>query len=79
MKKISGRIQQVGSFGFAIVPDDDPSTRYAPTAPLPDALQADGVRVRFCGHVGDPGEGRRWGTPFEVTAIERLEGDHPSD
>lgn len=78
LELVPGTVTQVGNFGFGLVPDSDPGTRYAPTEPLPESFQSDGLRVRFSGVVGDPDEGggrggRRWGTPLEVTHIEILD------
>ena len=81
LENVTGTVTKVGNFGFGLVPDSDPGTRYAPTEPLDDEFQQDGLRVRFSGIVGDPDEsaapggrgGRRWGTPFEVTHIEALD------
>ncbi len=72
---VKGTVVKVGSFGFGLVPDDDPGTRYAPTEPLADAFRSDGLRVRFSGELGDPSDtkGRRWGTPLNVTHIEVLD------
>lgn len=85
---VEGTVTRVGNFGFGLVPDSEPGTRYAPTEPLDKEFQYDGLRVRFSGIVGDPDEsggrggwgGRRWGTPLEVTHIEALaesDGDEP--
>lgn len=78
LENVTGTVTKVGNFGFGLVPDDEPGTRYAPTEPLGEEFQHDGLRVRFSGVVGDPDEsagrgGRRWGTPFEVTHIEALD------
>jgi hypothetical protein len=55
---------------YAIVPDSDPGTRYAPSAALPAELRQDGLRVVFSGRVGAAGDaGRRWGIPLEITSI----------
>lgn len=72
---VTGTVVKVGSFGYGLVPDADPGTRYAPTEPLADSFQVDGLRVRFSGELGDPSDiqGRRWGTPLKVTHIEVLE------
>lgn len=80
LELVPGTVTEVGSFGFGLVPDSDPGTRYAPVEPLPESFQRDGLRVRFSGVVGDADEGagrggRRWGTPLEVTHIELLEED----
>ncbi len=82
LKDAYGTITKVGNFGYGIVPDTDPGTRYAPVEPLAEEFQEDGLRVVFSGKVGsadeNAGRGRRWGTPLEVTAIERLaESDDP--
>src|SRR5688500_16370414 len=56
---------------YAIVPDGDRGTRYAPDR-LPDDFRQDGLRVTFSGRVGEiaPDE-RAWGIPLALTAIER--------
>jgi hypothetical protein len=70
----TGTIRRVGSFGFAIVPDSDPGTRYAPDRPFPPEFQVDGLRVRFSGAVTDPPEGARvWGTPFRLATLRRAD------
>jgi hypothetical protein len=70
-KEEAGTIKKVGEFGFGIVPDRDPGTRYAPDN-LPADLKVDGTRVLFSGKETPPPEGvRLWGTPFHVTAIRR--------
>ncbi len=69
----AGTIRRVSDEWFAIVPDSDPGTRYAPDA-LPAELRRDGLRVVFSGTVGEiPPEVRMWGTPLELSAIRRLE------
>lgn len=77
LELVTGTVTKVGNFGYGLVPDAEPGTRYAPTEPLPESFQQDGLRVRFSGVVGDPddvgGRGRRWGTPLEVTHIELLD------
>lgn len=84
LDQVAGTVTKVGNFGFGLVPDFEPGTRYAPTEPLGEEFQHNGLRVRFSGIVGDPDEssgrdgrggrgGRRWGTPIEVTHIELLE------
>lgn len=54
---------------YAIVPDADRGTRYAPDR-LPEAFRKDGLRVVFSGRIGtvDPNV-RSWGTPLTLTAI----------
>lgn len=74
----TGTMQKVGSFGYGIVPDGDDGSRYAPTEEVEESFRVDGLRVRFSGVVGDPSEGRggrRWGTPIELTKLERLPPD----
>lgn len=66
-----GRIVRVGDFGYGIVPDSDPGTRYAPET-LPGELQQDGLRVLFAGVLTTPPPGvRLWGTPLRLTSIRR--------
>lgn len=70
-----GTMRQVDNFGFAIVPDADPGSRYAPNDEVPESFRVEGLRVLFSGAVSDPGEGRggrRWGTPITLTRLERL-------
>jgi hypothetical protein len=68
----AGTIRRVGTFGFAIVPDRDPGTRYAPERPFPPEFQVDGLRVMFSGTVVEPPEGvRQWGTPYRLTTLRR--------
>lgn len=67
----TGTIRYVDLEGgfYGLVADD--SARYDVTLPL--HLQHDGVRVRFRGRVlEDVMTTRMWGTPFELTAVERL-------
>jgi hypothetical protein len=54
---------------YAIVPDGDRDTRYAPDR-LPEDFKKDGLRVVFSGRVGrvDP-NARTWGIPLELTKI----------
>lgn len=77
LKDVLGRVVKVGNIGFGLVPDDAPGTRYAPTEPLGQDFQIDGLQVRFSGEVGSsddiPGRGRRWGTPLKVTHIAKVE------
>lgn len=66
-----GTVRRVGTFGFAIVPDRDPGTRYAPDR-LPAAFQVDGLRVAFRGTEASAPPGTRlWGTPFRLSSIRR--------
>lgn len=70
-----GTVTKVGDFGYALVPDSDPGTRYAPNE-LEDAYEVDGLRVIFSGVVGavpSSGErgGRVWATPLTLTHIEK--------
>lgn len=74
IEDVEGTVTQVGEIGFGLVPDSEPGTRYAPDA-LPEEFRQDGLRVTFSGIVGDPAEGRRWGTPLQLRSIELLEGD----
>ena len=68
----AGTIRRVGTFGFAIVPDRDPGTRYAPERPFPPEFQVDGLRVLFSGTETEPREGvRQWGTPFRLATLRR--------
>jgi hypothetical protein len=68
----AGRVTRVGSFGYGIVPDADPGTRYAPDS-LPREFQQDGLRVLFAGVLSSPPPGvRMWGTPLRLTSIRRV-------
>ena len=67
-----GTIRRVGPFGFAIVPDRDPGTRYVPERRFPPAFEVDGLRVLFSGTQGPAPEGTRtWGTPFRLSTLRR--------
>ena len=67
-----GTIRRVGTFGFAIVPDRDPGTRYVPDRPFPPEFQVDGLRVVFSGTETEPPEGvRQWGTPYRLATLRR--------
>jgi hypothetical protein len=67
-----GTIQKVGSFGFGIVPDREPGTRYAPDR-LPAKFRVDGRRVLFSGTPSSPPPHvRMWGTPFRLRSIRPL-------
>lgn len=68
----AGTIRRVGTFGFAIVPDRDPGTRYVADRPFPPEFQVDGLRVLFSGTETEPPEGvRLWGTPFRLATLRR--------
>ena len=68
----AGTIRRVGTFGFAIVPDRDPGTRYVPDRPFPPAFQVDGLRVLFSGTETEPPAGARlWGTSFRLATLRR--------
>ena len=68
----AGTIRQVGTFGFAIVPDRDPGTRYVPERPFPREFAVDGLRVLFSGaEAPAPPGARLWGTPFRLATIRR--------
>jgi hypothetical protein len=68
----AGTIRRVGTFGFAIVPDRDPGTRYVPDRPFPPAFRVDGLRVRFSGTEAEAPEGvRQWGTPYRLATLRR--------
>jgi hypothetical protein len=73
LKDVKGAIQAVrpDAGWYAIVPDSDRGTRYAPDR-LPDEFKVDGLRVVFSGRVKpvDPNV-RSWGVPFELTGIRR--------
>jgi hypothetical protein len=73
LKDAKGAIQAVrpADGWYAIVPDSDRGTRYAPDR-LPDEFKVDGLRVVFSGRIKpvDPNV-RSWGVPFELTSIRR--------
>jgi len=73
LKDVKGAIQAVrpDAGWYAIVPDSDRGTRYAPDR-LPDEFKVDGLRVVFSGRVKpvEPNV-RSWGIPFELTNIRR--------
>jgi len=67
----AGTIDEVNAANgwYAIVPDADRGTRYAPDR-LPDEFRKDGLRVVFSGRAGDIDPNvRHWGTPLTLTAI----------
>jgi|SRR5687767_1725474 len=70
---VAGAIEAVNPQAgwYAIVPDGDRGTRYAPDR-LADEFKRDGLRVVFSGRVGraDPNV-RTWGIPLTLTKIER--------
>jgi hypothetical protein len=69
----TGTVRKVGDFGFGLVPDRDPGTRYAPDN-LPESFRKDGLRVAWIGKETEPPEGvRMWGTPYHVEKIRLLE------
>jgi hypothetical protein len=73
----TGTIRRVGNFGYGIVPDSDPGTRYAPDR-LPVEFQVDSLRVIFSGVAQSPAANvRLWGTSFRLTAIRRAEPAAP--
>lgn len=66
-----GAIVRVGDFGYGIVPDSDPGTRYAPDA-LPEEFRKDGLRVLFSGVPSSPAPNERtWGIPLRLSSIRR--------
>jgi hypothetical protein len=70
----TGVIRRVGTFGYGIVPDRDPGTRYAPDRLAPE-FEVDGLRVIFSGAETAPPSGARlWGTPFHLVSIRRAPG-----
>ena len=74
LKDVEGTIRAVrpDAGWFAIVPDADRGTRYAPDR-LADEFKKDGLRVIFSGRVKpvDPAA-RSWGVPFELTNIRPI-------
>lgn len=92
IENVRGTVKKVGNFGFGLVPDTDPGTRYAPVEPLPEEFRQDGLAVIFSGELGSPdeglslpdegrgrGQGRRWGTPIRITRIEKAPDAEGSD
>lgn len=73
VKDAKGAIQAVrpDAGWYAIVPDSDRGSRYAPDR-LPDEFKVDGLRVVFSGRIKpvEPNV-RTWGIPFELTNIRR--------
>jgi len=68
-----GTMVKVGTFGYGIVPDAEPGTRYQPIG-LPEEFQEDGLRVRFKGELAELEPNvRRWGTPLRLIEIEKLQ------
>jgi hypothetical protein len=66
----TGTIQRVGTFGYAIVDDATPDSRFAPSN-LPASFKRDGLRVLFSGKRGViPPNVRMWGAPLELTSIQ---------
>ena len=77
IENVPGFVQHVREDWYGLVPDSDPGTRYAPDS-LPEEFRVDGLRVRFSGIVGEiPPNIRMWGTPLQLTHIERLEDSGP--
>jgi hypothetical protein len=73
LKNLRGTVRAVNpeQGWYALVPDRDPGTRYAPDPPLAEAFRRDGLRVVFSGKLKNLPDGeRRWGTPLTVTRIE---------
>ncbi|MDY7093487.1 MAG: hypothetical protein SX243_11015 [Acidobacteriota bacterium] len=71
LREVSATVQQVGQFGWGLVPDAEPGTRYA-VEELPEELREDGLEVVFSGVLGEiPANVRLWGTPLELTSIRR--------
>jgi hypothetical protein len=76
-KEQLGTIERVGTFGYGIVPDRDPGTRYAPDR-LAKEFEVDGLRVLFSGREIPPPPGvRQWGTPFHLETIRRAPAPSP--
>jgi hypothetical protein len=73
LKDAKGAIQAVrpDAGWYAIVPDSDRGTSYAPDQ-LSDQFKVDGMRVIFSGRIKpvEPNV-RSWGVPFELTSIRR--------
>lgn len=69
----TGTVRKVGEFGYGLVPDRDPGTRYAP-ANLPDEMKKDGLRVAWTGRETEPPAGvRLWGTPYRIEKIRPIQ------
>ena len=72
LQEQAGTIRRIGTFGFAIVPDRDPGSRYTPDRPFPPEFEVDGLRVLFSGRETEAPEGvRQWGTPFRLATLRR--------
>jgi hypothetical protein len=68
----TGVVRKVGDFGYGLVPDRDPGTRYAPSN-LPEELKKDGLRVAWTGQETEPPAGvRMWGTPYRIEKIRAI-------
>jgi hypothetical protein len=69
---VPGHVQRVSDEWWALVPADDPGTRYAPQPPVPPELREDGLAVTFGGVVGELPPGvRTWGTPLLAATVRR--------
>ncbi|MDB5035875.1 MAG: hypothetical protein JWQ98_3116 [Chlorobi bacterium] len=66
-----GMIHHVGSTMYAIIPDSDRNTRYAPDS-LPPEFRVDSLRVVFSGTARAMSDNARyWGVPFTLASIRR--------
>ena len=73
LKNVRGTIRAVNpeQGWYALVPDRDTGTRYAPEKPLAEAFQKDGLRVVFSGRIKKlPAGDRSWGIPLDLTRID---------
>jgi len=68
---VPGHVVEVMDEAWALQPEDDEGTRYAPDE-LPEEFLVDGLAVIFSGEVGEiPPNVRLWGTPLHLTDIRR--------
>ncbi|MEP7217509.1 MAG: hypothetical protein ABI876_01265, partial [Bacteroidota bacterium] len=71
MPDTHGMIYHVGSTMYAIIPDSDRNTRYAPDS-LPGEFRVDSLRVVFRGTARAMADNARyWGVPFTLASIRR--------
>lgn len=69
---VPGRVLRVNERWWALVPEGEPGTRYAPQPPLDAELQIDGLPVVFGGEVAAVPPGvRMFGTPLLSATVRR--------
>ena len=68
---VPGRVVRVMDDRWALQPENDEGTRYAPDE-LPEEFRIDGLAVVFSGEIGEiPPNVRMYGTPLRLTDIRR--------